>query len=488
MNRFAHIAILFALFGIGANAQINSLVYNADFELIDAPSLIYANPAMRHDVYLGSQTSISLGYHTRHDDEAVVMQMGNGDKLGFVDIQSVSNRSDATLWGKAKFVAGRYENMLYNETSDYQLLAPYNMGDTVGGNLKTQTYIFGGGLMHQIGETDFAFGLDADYRAMLEYRQHDPRPRNTTSALHASVGFLYNIDNQIFALHIDGFRYKQTNEVKFFNEANQPIVYHYTGLGTDYARFRGRNIETYYNGYNGGGGLSYKLGSGISATVQYHYQTFEKIISTLNELPMAQTMEHIAALQLVCRNIFVTADMSRRTGRENIFGDAANNIYPKLSYVEQYKQKRQNAMLTGVLPRMLSSHSLTLRADVGAKREEQTYGYPVSKMAISTAVVGLHADDLFSCGKNRLYIALSGQYNAPFNTELSLATSVATPQPTIIYYNNMSHAHTQLNITTRLQHPIERSGIDLFATINASTTHYKSNSSNALSVSIGACF
>ena len=99
--RFAHIIFVYAAFATFADAQENassqfsldSIVYNADYELRNEANRIYRNPAMRHDVYGQKQTNISLGYQQRQDDEAVQMQEGDGEKLGFVEIQSVTNRN-----------------------------------------------------------------------------------------------------------------------------------------------------------------------------------------------------------------------------------------------------------------------------------------------------------------------------------------------------------------------------------------------------------
>ena len=507
--RFAHILFIYAAFATFADAQENassqfsldSIVYNADYELRNEANRIYRNPAMRHDVYGQKQTNISLGYQQRQDDEAVQMQEGDGEKLGFVEIQSVTNRNNSAYWGKAKFVAGRRENILYNETSDFDLLAPYVMADSVGGDLKTQTYIFGGGLVHRVGESDFLFGIDADYRAVLEYRQRDPRPRNNVSTLHLALGIAYEIaEKSTIALHADGRRYKQTNNVKFFSEMGQPIVYHLTGLGTDYSRFRGNASDTYYNGYNGGGGLALRH-SRLSISADYHLWTFEKIVSSLNELPMTQTKEHIASAQVGYKpqtkdsysfhtqTIILTANINKKNGEENIFGDAANNNYPQIGSLEQYEQQKRSVDLTYVAARTFSHSQLTLRADIGAAHEEESYKVPSSCLDYSTLEFALQADELISIGKNYLFLSLGAEQNNAFSDEITLSARSIITEPTLVYFDAVSNNSTHYKFDARLHLPTSiKNNMAFFVAVNSAFNHYKNCDSYQLKLSLGVSF
>lgn len=78
---------------------------------------------------------------------------------------------------------------------------------------------------------------------------------------------------------------------------------------------------------------------GFVGNVAYRYFSCEKIISSLNELPMARIGRHTFAGELLYRKslsgieswgIKLTGNYELKLGTENIFGDAANQIYPKL--------------------------------------------------------------------------------------------------------------------------------------------------------------
>ncbi len=486
-----------------AYATLDSIVCSADFHLHNTPDYIYANPAARHNVYNCSQTSIAVSYKHRSEDNAIIAQMGNGDQMGVVNIESVSNRSNSALWGKARFAMGRRTNVGYCETSDFLLLFPYVMGDTVGGDLTSQTYLFGAGLMHAVGESPIALGIDANYRACLEYRQVDPRPRNTISELKVCFGASYNINKNLLAIHSDFMRYKQTNEVKFFSELGNPITYHYTGVGTDYYRFRGNNTSAYYNGYGFGGGIGVKQNTiGLSASADYHYSSFEKILSTLNDLPLTRSIRHLFNAQIGYVNtssdihnihlssIYITASADNKLGHENIFGDAANNVYAEIGYVEQYKYKKRNVSATCVVNKTFSHNSLTLRADAGTMCEKHTYAMPRGELSFSQAQIGARIEDLISTNRYSLFLAASASHNAAISSEINLASVNITDASPMAYYTYMSHSNTQLAMKARLQIPTNiKHGINFFVNADASLTNfYDSNKRSTLTLSLGALF
>ena len=148
-----------------------------------------------------------------------------------------------------------------------------------------ENYRFSGGFAHTL-KGGVTLGAFAGYNALLAYRTVDPRPRNLTSDLDFAAGMRW----RWLGMALKAGKYKQTNVVKFYNETFQPTVYHATGLGTDYFRFRGSNTNTYYNGRNFGiqADAASALGKITDAGIHvaYDYFGFDKIISSLNELPM----------------------------------------------------------------------------------------------------------------------------------------------------------------------------------------------------------
>lgn len=103
--------------------------------------------------------------------------------------------SDASrIWGNAYYHNGERKNVQWNESADYELIYPYVMADTIGGDIKSETYFFEGGYAASHGR--WTFGGEFSYRALLEYRDVDPRPRNSIADLQGKAGASYQFNKR----------------------------------------------------------------------------------------------------------------------------------------------------------------------------------------------------------------------------------------------------------------------------------------------------
>ncbi len=114
---------------------------------------------------------------------------------------------------------------------------PYITADSIGGDLSTEEYAFGGGYARRLGR--FAVALRGDYRAGQEYRQVDPRPHNVVSDF--TLRFGGGIEWQRHTLLADfAWRlYKQNQRISFQNETNIVRELFMTGLGSYLPRYSG---------------------------------------------------------------------------------------------------------------------------------------------------------------------------------------------------------------------------------------------------------
>ena len=127
-------------------------------------------------------------------------------------------------------------NIRWNSTSDYDLLAPYVLADTVGGNTLGERYMFSGGYSTSIGK--WYVGAEMLFRAEQEWRKRDPRMRGIVSDLTVKLGTTYKVtDNYQIGAALSGNIYKQSNDVDLYNEQGGAAQYIMTGLGTYYKRF-----------------------------------------------------------------------------------------------------------------------------------------------------------------------------------------------------------------------------------------------------------
>ena len=296
-----------------------------------------------------SRTDLSLGGAIRRDGgEAMIPQLGKQDVDGSVHIESALRQRNNFAWGAASYTYRATEGIRFNETTDYQLLAPYVMGDTAyTARLHQDLYTFGAGTAHRLG--NWLLSLKADYRDTFAYHTQDPRPHNLSTLLEGQLGVGYQFADYALALAGTLGRYKQNNQVDFQSEIGVASEYHFTGVGGDYYRFRGNNTSLFYQG------LSYGLSLGVTPTGQahqgfyalaaWHLLTTDRIIRELNNLPLSTL--HLHTLDLQAGYTARSARLERwgvalytqgdiRRGAVHLFGDPKGNIYPRIATERSY--------------------------------------------------------------------------------------------------------------------------------------------------------
>ena len=146
------------------------------------------------------------------------------------------------LWGQAYYRNGVKRNVVWNETSDYDWVYPYVLGDSVGGDLRCEEYYFAGGYAREYARV--TWGGTLDYRAAVEFRNIDPRPKNVVGELNASLGISLRTKTH-YGIGISAFatKYKQSNEIKTVRIIRENLLAEISGsLLINKADFPGRSL------------------------------------------------------------------------------------------------------------------------------------------------------------------------------------------------------------------------------------------------------
>lgn len=189
-----------------------------------------------------SLTGISLGGIWQSAADTQIAENGSGQITGSVIASSYRQlNSSTTVWGYADFTAGKLRDIAWSNSADYDLTGPYVFGDSVGGDLVRRQYKFSGGYA---GSKDYwTWGVEAAYRAGLDYRARDPRDKIVVSDLKGKISASRRIGSTPLAVGLGGgIRvYNQTASVEFYNPLTDITMYMMTGLGTTYKRFSGNS-------------------------------------------------------------------------------------------------------------------------------------------------------------------------------------------------------------------------------------------------------
>ncbi len=247
-------------------------------------------------------TSVEAGWRGRSEAAPLFPEEGRAAGEGIVDIRTLV-RPDSTraVAGRVEYANGFKHGVQWNSSSDYSVVYPYVMADTLSGNVRKESYAFSGGYSFMRGEWNF--GLRGSYRALHEWREVDPRPRNIVSDLRADFSFGrrispdYTLDANVYYR-----RYAQSNSVTYFNPRGANTAqFHLTGLGSYFYRFSGTISSYLSTRYSGnGGGIAINLfplhGKGWKACAEYGFLDNVHHFPGLNEAPYTELVTHDAAI------------------------------------------------------------------------------------------------------------------------------------------------------------------------------------------------
>lgn len=331
-----------------------------------------------------SLTGISLGGIWQSAADTQIAENGSGQITGSVIASSYRQlNSSTTVWGHADFTAGKLRDIAWSNSADYSVVGPYVFGDSVGGDLVRRQYTFSGGYAGR--KNGWTWGVEADYRACLDYRARDPRDKIVVSDLNGKLSASRRIGASPFAVGLGGgIRvYNQTANVEFYNPLSDITMYMMTGLGTTYRRFSGNNGKnTAYTGFG------WDVTASFFQTVSLPDRFFANL--GCGNMHMRQFLRDFNNLELTFSDTFTgdlhagfllntDGDASRfsgiswgaelrvsysgRKGTENILGSSSDS-YPKIGERQNYTREIADFRLSlPVKKRITPSYHLCISID-----------------------------------------------------------------------------------------------------------------------------
>ncbi|MCM1355093.1 MAG: hypothetical protein NC212_01640 [Staphylococcus sp.] len=389
-----------------------------------------------------SLSSLAVTGDLRHEDKPVVEQKGDGYNLaGFAAGSYTRLDSMSAVWGEADFTTGSYRSIRWNDCIDYDRVAPYILGDEVGGDLSTRRYRFSGGYGRSFGR--WSAGVEAAYRAEIAYRNHDPRVKTVVSDLDVNLGGAYGINDHCLGLSAGINVYDQSCDLDFYNPINEINTYTLTGMGTYYRRFMGNtNKNSGYSSFGYTVGLQWlpvRNNVGLAADVKYTAYRMEQQLRNFNNLTLGYTDNDIIGADIAYRIRFsdrltfrpmVNAGLRTRKGTENMFGTSAGASYDKIGSRTPYKLTDINLGLALPLQLQRGQSFVTLSPGVAYTHSEESYTEPYRKLAAGHLIPGLQADfSTISSGRYLIEASVGGSYaiaeaETPVLTDLDPSTAL----------------------------------------------------------------
>ncbi len=428
MKRITLLSLVCTAFSVTAMAQESPRWMSLDDTLrVDRLlSLAWQNPAVNQFSRTDGVSHAGGGFslHDEDGEHALDVQHGDYSRMWHLAADTHIKHHRSTLWGHARYENGFTRNITWNETSDISMVYPYLLADSIlSSRMKTECYSFGGG--YADGNGHLYWGAYIDYTAGLHYRNVDPRPRNITACLDMSAGIGKKVcSTHMAAVSLNFRKYKQTNNVAFYSELGHDKIFHLTGLTNDYGRFAGTGEATYYNGYRWGATLNLHplRARGITASVSASRFAFDNILTGLNKLPLARVTHNAVSGELgwLGRSwgVRATIGASRRVGTENVFGDAAAMVYPKIGSNDMYHENRFDLGIDALWSRLWSSSFKTeVHPFVAYRHFNEIYADPQCRSMLGEVEWGTRLDVRWHAGRFMPGLTLGTTIDHPVDSQ-----------------------------------------------------------------------
>jgi len=441
----------------------------------------WKNPALHGAAFATDYSQLAILADYQQQSKAFVLQKGTGHTHYQIEADTYLRLSNLTaVWGKASYMTGHNRSIKWSSVSDYELIEPYILADTLGGRTEKERYVFEGGYATRLGKV--LLGGEMMFRAEHEYRTTDPRMRAIVSDLTLRAGAAYETSRYHWGAAFEANIYKQTDNVTFYREEGVIPEFQMTGLGAVYVRFSGEVNNLYFNG--GGTQLYINAsplnGNGLFGNITLGQHRYERIAASLNSLPLTKLYRHEAHLQAGYKHraqhdaaIYVDASYTQRLGDENMVGSSQSNNYPILTTLTMYKNDILNASLNA----LYGSHEHTdwhVLLKAGYEQNNEKYVEPERKQKYARVYGKLGAQLMAGIGQqSTLTCSLNGAYIKHVDSELSIpvlnteAAAVAMLNHNYLY---LKADYTSVSASVRADHTLADSRYGIFAELLGGAT------------------
>lgn len=389
---------------------------------------IWKNPALAKNIRYFSIVDFNLNTLIENNENQLP-QLGEGIKQGTFNADAqLCLKNDDYIWGKAFYRNGKKENVQWNESADFFKIYPYVTLDTIGGDLKYEQYYFRGG--YSKNNDNFSWGISADFKEGMEYRDKDPRPKNLTSDLNADLGSVWKFTiNYLLAANVHIGKYKQENNVSFYGNLGSAPIYNAIGLGLLNNRFRSNQAQTYFSGSDYGISLTflpYKF-SGWSGNLGYNRSNLNKRITNPEKIDLNRTNTHTIQADIAHTSksntsysgFIASIQYQKRLGYESIVGDVIKGTYEILGENQPYKSEYKKLSIKGLYEKN-EELSWSVQPEFSTGEIKAGYVSPHRLMKIIFWQPQLQTTLQTTCGKSLISLNLTGTYQGFFNKKLEI--------------------------------------------------------------------
>ena len=462
---FIFILTLFFLLPHTTKAQLTNM-NRSDFQynIHNLWNIQWDNPAMMYHYPVKNFTEASLNYS--NSKTAKLQNPVNGDQQELLkfNANSIVKKNNIIWYGQAYYNYGINFNVIWNNIMDYDLIAPYNMGDTVKAKQKHETYYFKGGYAIQLNKT--IIGVCGTYRAATLYGQIDPRPYNTVSELNLGIGSSFAIGkSKNVGLNVNYLSYKQNSTISNFRVSGTHKHLYLLGFGLNHAFFSEVKFEI-SNFYELTGlELSMQLfpinEKGVVINLKsghYSCKLDSKEYKTINKLQTNRIESEIGYSwnsSNLTHKIMLKSDYRKKKGWEYEYIMLGGNFLHRLP---KYKQTQYNAKIAWLSHSQLNKfqHYQSIQVDYSGLDEEHLN--PLAFQRFNNLIYSIKVGISQSIKKSQISLKINTSYRQNISKELqksNLAFEGANEFLVAPTYNYLTTNKSTLSSKLRLDRKIK---------------------------------
>lgn len=445
MRKTAFISVLAMLWALAAQGQtaaqntgleVRSGLWNDPLTALGSGLMRGYTPAAGIVSVFPSWSSADVSFDLRSEDSAFLPQEGDGLRQGSFNASSFLRLDEkSAVEGSVSYQRGVKRNVVWNETSDYELLYPYVMADSVGGNLQKEAYVFSGAYSRRSG--GWVWSAAGKYRALHEYRTVDPRPRDITSDLEVALSGGRELPAVLLTATARYRKYHQQQSVEFLDpKGANTLLLPFTGLGSDFYRFEttGAFAGTRYRGRGGEFALTASSpdGNRWHSGVKYSLLNVVRHLTGQNEAPITEILTQRASAFAAYKlresgrfraGVEVSAFYELRQGRENVIDNTTSGVFRTLYSPLMYTNHVVSGSLRGVLRLQEAYGTWSLLPEAGVYMFMSSYEYPSRNMDFTSGQGSVRLRFARTSGPWMMdfeggagYVAsLSGRFSLPYS-------------------------------------------------------------------------
>ncbi|MBO5563694.1 MAG: hypothetical protein J5939_08280 [Bacteroidales bacterium] len=425
-----------------------------------------------------SYTSAAVRWDGRREGSALLPQEGDGHDEGQVDIRTLVRLDTlSAVTGTVEYINGLKRNVRWNTSSDFLTVFPYILADSVGGNLRKEQYAFSGGYSSRKGW--FHYGVTGAYRALHEYRNIDPRPRNIVSDLSvtATAGLRilpgYRLDASASYR-----RYSQSQNVEFYNQRGaNTVVFHLTGLGSQYTRFASTSVytTTRYAGNGGSVALDFfpERTEGWRAALSCDLFDVIHHLPSQNEAPYTELLTrtgnvragYVARRKTVSWQGGLHASVQGRQGIEDVIDNGSSGHMMTLIRFSMYQSLEASAGVSGAV----EWKDWAVEGDVSYRHFSASCQYPARSLGLDGMDLSASAARTERKGAWLLRGVLQAHYVQAFGGNLSLPRETLLPALDAFYgdmFDRWSRSSAGAGVSLRAERALAGSPVSVFGDLS----------------------